>query len=507
MTSSLCRPTVGLYGKRMLFDTVFRIQTYMKLKTAAAIILLFSAKAFAQTGDPVIMNIAGQDITRSEFEYSYKKNNSEGVIDKKTVDEYVDLFVNYKLKVQAAVDERMDTLSSYKSEFRHYRDQQIRPSFITDADVEAEAHTIYDNEVKRIGSDGLIQPAHIFVRLSTNADKATEAAAKARIDSIYTALQKGADFTELASTKSEDPRAASRGGVIGWISHGQTFEEFDKAAFALGKGEMSKPVQSPVGWHIIKVLDKKMLEPFDSLRASIMTFIERRNIREQIIDRKLKAVAEASNGKTAEEIMDEQAAKMQAEDSDLANLVREYHDGLLLYEISNREVWEKGAKDEAGLNAFFKKNKKNYKWDEPRFKGMAYHVKDKNDVKAVAKCVKGLKFEDWNEKLRTTFNGDSIIRIRVEKGLFKKGDNALIDSCVFKVADAKVKHLKEYPIDATYGKKLKAPQEMADVRAQVTADYQAQLEKEWVAELRKKYTVVVYPDIVATVKERVKAKE
>lgn len=153
-------------------------------------LILGSVSTFAQTDDPVIMTIAGQNIARSEFEYSYKKNNSENVIDKKTVDEYVDLFVNYKLKVQAAVDEGMDTLSSYKKEFLQYRDQQIRPSFINDADVEAEAYTIYNNEVKRIGPDGLIQPAHIFVRLSTNADKATEAAAKARIDSLYNALQK-----------------------------------------------------------------------------------------------------------------------------------------------------------------------------------------------------------------------------------------------------------------------------------------------------------------------------
>lgn len=456
--------------------------------------------AQTSTSDPVIMKIAGLNVLRSEFEYSFNKNNSEGVIDKKSVEEYVDLFVNYKLKVQAALDEHMDTLTSYNQEFRQYRDQQIKPALVTDADVEAEAHSIYDNEVKRIGPDGLIQPAHIFVRLSTNADSDAEAAAKARIDSLYNALQKGADFTELASTKSEDPGAAAHGGVIGWIAHGQTFEEFDKAAFALKTGEMSQPVQSPVGWHIIKVVDRKQLEPYDTLRNSIMTFIERRNIRDQIADRKVKAEVDASNGtKTLEQVMDAHADAMAAEDSDLENLIREYHDGLLLYEISNREVWEKGAKDEAGLNAYFKKHKKQYKWDEPRFKGMAYHVKDQADVKAVAKSVKGLKFEDWNEKLRTTFNGDSIIRIRVEKGIFKKGDNALVDSIVFKAADAKVKHLKDYPIDAVYGKVLKAPKEMSDVRNLVTSDYQAELEKAWVNELRKRYTFEVYDDVLKTV--------
>ena len=162
---------------------------------------------------------------------------------------------------------------------------QIRPALVTEADVEAEAHTLYDNEAKRIGPDGLIKPAHIFVRLSPDADKETEKAKKARIDSLYNALMNGADFTELASKKSEDPGAAKQGGVIGWISHGQTFEEFDKAAYALKDGETSKPVLSPVGWHIIKVIERKQIDPYDTLRPAIMKFIERRNLRDAIANR------------------------------------------------------------------------------------------------------------------------------------------------------------------------------------------------------------------------------
>lgn len=472
----------------------------MKIKSLVTIFVLCASNLMAQTNDPVIMKIAGKPVTRSEFEYSYNKNNSEGVIDKKTVEEYVELFVNYKLKVQAALDERMDTLSSYKQEFRQYRDQQIRPFIINDADVEKEARNIYDNEVKRIGPEGLVRPAHIFVRLSPNSDKATEAAKKERIDSIYKALLNGADFTELASTKSEDPGAAAQKGVIGWITKGQTYEEFEKAAYALQVGEMSEPTLSPVGWHIIKMTDRKQLEPYDTLRGNIMRFIEQRNLREAFINKKINEQVDASKGKkTAEQIMDEYAAEIEAKDAEMKHLIREYHDGLLLFEISNREVWEKGTNDEEGLKAYFKKNKKKYRWDEPRFKGMVYHVKDQKDVKAVKKCVKGLAFADWNEKLRSTFNGDSIIRIRVEKGIFKKGDNALVDSVIFKVNNVDVKETKNYPIDAVYGKKLKQPKEMSDVRNQVTADYQALLEKQWVAALRKKYAVEVYPEIVATV--------
>ena len=79
----------------------------------------------------LIMKINGKDVPRSEFEYNFNKNNGENVVDKKTVDEYVDLFVNYKLKVEAALDARYDTLSSFKKEFRTYRDQQIRPYFVS----------------------------------------------------------------------------------------------------------------------------------------------------------------------------------------------------------------------------------------------------------------------------------------------------------------------------------------------------------------------------------------
>jgi peptidyl-prolyl cis-trans isomerase SurA len=190
---------------------------------------------------------------------------------------------------------------------------------------------------------------------------------------------------------------------------------------------------------------------------------------------------------------------MSAKDSNLKYLIQEYHDGLLLYEISNRMVWDKAAKDEEGLAAYFKKNKKKYKWDSPRFKGIAYHVKEQADVKAVKDCVKDKPFTDWATVLRKTFNNDSVIRIRVEKGIFKKGDNALIDKEVFK-KDTTVKALKSYPIDATYGKILKdGPEDYQDVRAQVVADYQEFIEKGWVEALRDKYKFTVDKNILATV--------
>lgn len=469
----------------------------MKKTYLFAAMLMTSGIVCAQN-DPTVMTINGQPVSRSEFEYSYNKNNTEGVIDKKTVDEYVELFVNYKLKVAAALDAKLDTLTSFRKEFAQYRDQQIRPTMITDADVESEARKMYETTKASIGERGLIHPSHIFLHLGQKAPQQDIDKAKARIDSIYGALKAGADFAEMAKALSQDFGSARAGGMLPWISPGQTLKEFEDKAYALQPGEMSEPFLSPAGYHIVLMNERKQLEPYDSLRANIINFIEQRNLREGIIDRKIDTLAKMADV-SKEVLMERRADSLQAGDSELRNLIREYHDGLLLYEISNREVWDKAAKDDAALADFFAKNKKKYAWDVPRFKGMAYHVKTKGDVKAVKNCVKKLAFGDWADALRKTFNNDSIIRIRVEKGIFKKGDNALVDREIFKV-DTTVVPMKDYPIDATFGKVLKTgPEDYTDVRGLVTADYQDMLEKEWVAALRRKYPVEVNTEVLKTV--------
>ena len=470
----------------------------MRLKTLFAALLLGCGMVQAQD-DPTIMTINGQPVSRSEFEYSYNKNNADGVIDKKSVDEYVDLFVNYKLKVQAALDAQLDTMTSFKKEFLSYRDQQIRPSFVTDEDVEKEAQEYYNKMVEQIGPRGLFTASHILLRLDQKAEQAEQDKVKARIDSIYQVLKGGADFAETAKAFSQDPGSARNGGLLPMMGPGQTVKEFEDQAYALQDGEMSKPFLSTFGYHIIKMKERSQVPPYDSLHTNIVKFLEARGVREHIADQKLaEKVEESNNTLTQEQILDARAAELEAEDSDLKYLIREYHDGLLLFEISNRNVWDKAAKDEAGLESFFKSNKKKYKWDEPRFKGIAYHVKDNADVKAVRNSIKNVDFEKWGDVLRNTFNRDSVIRIRVEKGLFKPGDNSVVDKMVFK-KNVTVKPTKNYPIDATYGKVLKAPKVYQDVRGQVVADYQDSLEKEWVAQLRKRYQVVVNKDVLSTV--------
>lgn len=451
--------------------------------------------------DPVVMTVAGVDVPRSEFEYSYNKNNGEGVVDKKTVEEYVDLFVNYKLKVAAALDAKLDTMSSFRQEYAMYRDQQVRPTMVTDADVLARAQRIYDRTKEAIGSRGLVRPAHILLALSTQATQQEQDRAKQRIDSVYNALKAGADFGELARKVSDDTRSAQDDGLLPWLGPSQAIKEFEDVAYSLQTGEISRPFLSPIGWHIIQLKGRKQLEPFDSLKTELLSVLERQGIRDDILNAKLKRMVKASDGSLTEDlIMDRRSDSLAAVDPEMKYLFQEYHDGLLLYEISNREVWEKASSDEAALKAWFETHQKDYAWSTPRYKGIAYHVKDKKDVKAVKNCVKRLPFDQWVEALRTTFNPDSIIRIRVEKGLFKPGDNATVDRMVFKVP-AEVKTLEDYPIDAVYGKKLKRPDDYTDVRSQVLEDVQNYLEREWVASLRRRYPVEINKNVLKTVNQ------
>ena len=111
--------------------------------------------AMAQS-DPVLMTINGKDVTRSEFEYSYNKNNSDGVIDKKSIEDYVPLFIDFKLKVAAAEDARYDTITSIQKELRGYKEQMVLPTIIDKDFIERQARETYDNTAARFEGEDLL---------------------------------------------------------------------------------------------------------------------------------------------------------------------------------------------------------------------------------------------------------------------------------------------------------------------------------------------------------------
>ena len=259
----------------------YSLRMKKNLLTTTLFALALTAGAQSATDSPVLMTINGKPITRGEFEYYFHKNgNIEGAVEKKTVQEYVPMFVNYKLKVAAAEAAYLDTLSSFKKEFLTYRDMQLTP-FMTDSTfTDSIAHMVYDNTVKQLGGKDLIQTAHILIRLGQKATEAEKKEAKAKADSLYNAIKNGADFAELAKKYSGDPGSAAKGGQLPLVGPGQFVKEYEDAAYALKKGEMCPPVLSPFGYHIIKMTDRHPLDSYEKLKSDIYSMLKSQNIDE-----------------------------------------------------------------------------------------------------------------------------------------------------------------------------------------------------------------------------------
>ncbi len=456
------------------------------------------------TGDPVIMRINGKNILRSEFEYSYNKNNSDGVLEKKTVEEYVPLYVDFKLKVAEAESAGIDTLKSIRTELNGYKEQMVTPSIIDSAYIEREAKRTYDMTAARFGSDDVLTAAHILILLRQDASDEDDAKAKQRIDSIYNILKAtpAAEienrFGDLAKECSDDKGSAMRGGALGPFGKGMMVPEFENTAYALKAGEISSPFKSPYGYHIIYMKDRHPFEPYEFHHSAILEFLDRRGIKQMSANAYLDSIAK-QRGVERAVVVDSVFQTLAANDSDMKNLSQEYYDGTLMYEVSKSQVWDKAQSDTFGLEQYFNDNKKKYTWDKPRYSGIIIRGKEESVIANAKKLIKKVDEPAWAETIVNALNTDSVKVVRIERGLFKQGDNPTIDRLAFGDKSKEVKTVKDYPFTAVYGKKIKKPRSYKDVKGQVTNDYQNEKERAWVEGLRSKYEVVVYDDVVKTV--------
>ncbi|MBR5803030.1 MAG: peptidylprolyl isomerase [Bacteroidaceae bacterium] len=467
----------------------------------AAMAVGCSMWAQQQVADAVVMTVAGKDVTRSEFEYSFNKNNNEQTIDKKALDEYVQLFVDFKLKVAEAETQKLDTMTSFINEYAGYRHQQAEEYLVDTEWIEQQARLTYENTAASIGPEGLVMASHILLRMPQNADEATQKKIMNSMDSIYNALVAGADFAKMAAKHSQDPGSASRGGQLDWFYYKQMLTEFSDVAFSLQVGELSKPFLSPAGVHVVKVYDKKQFEPYEYHRESIYKYLEQRGVRKMAVEVKIDSLCKKyGSNVTREAVIAREEERLEKEYPEFRLLMQEYHDGLLLFEVSNREVWEKATQDQEGLEKFFKQNKKNYAWDVPRFKGAVIHCATPELAAQVKKKMKKMPETQWRNYIQKEVNQDSLKLAYMQVGLFKQGVNGHVDSLVFGQGTAKP--MENYPYAVTVGKlQKKYPESYKDVRGILTADYQKELETLWIEGLRAKYPVTIYWEELEKIKK------
>lgn len=185
---------------------------------------------------------------------------------------------------------------------------------------------------------------------------------------------------------------------------------------------------------------------------------------------------------------------------DYRNLVNEYRDGILLFEISNRNVWDRAAKDKAGLEKFFADNRNNYKWDAPKFKSYVIFASGDSLLNEALNYASTLSADlapaDFTKTMRERFGRE----IKIERVIAAKGENAITDYLAFGGAKPKAEASRWSSYAAFGGRIIDAPEEAADVRGAVVSDYQAALEKDWLARLHKMYPVKINKKVLKKVK-------
>jgi peptidyl-prolyl cis-trans isomerase SurA len=199
-------------------------------------------------------------------------------------------------------------------------------------------------------------------------------------------------------------------------------------------------------------------------------------------------------------VLEYRNSQLDNEYPEFRNLLREYHDGILLFDVSNREVWDKAQKDTTGLKNYFLANKEKYTWEQAHFRGTVVYCKDKASYNAAKKIIKKEKGINFERILLNKLNNDSVQFVKFQKGLYAAGDNKEIDKQIFNINEGYALQA-EFPYAIVVGKNLGfVPETYIDVRVKVSSDYQDFLETEWIKSLRAKYPLIIDQTILKTVK-------
>ncbi len=212
-----------------------------------------------------LLTIGNENITAGEFLNIYKKNNVQGdVIDKKSMEEYLDLYINFRLKVKEAKHLGMDTVKAFIDELAGYRKQLIKPFFI---DEKTNENLLLEAFQRKLID---VRASHILIKVKENALPADTLIAYNKISEIKKRIQEGEDFGDMAVEFSDDPtakdmpaipgkRPAKKGnrGDLGYFSVFDMLYSFEDAAYNTNLGEISYILRTKYGYHILKVTDKK----------------------------------------------------------------------------------------------------------------------------------------------------------------------------------------------------------------------------------------------------------
>ncbi len=423
---------------------------------------------------------------------------------------------------------------------------------------------------------GEVEAAHILIRKKKGGVDQSDA--KARIDSIYTVLKGQGNFDDLAGRLSEDDNSASKAGYLGVFGIGRYEPIFEDAAFAIDKdGGISTPVESSIGWHIIKRRERKAIQAFDALKTRLKAQIQREQryelarvamverikkesgmievavVRDRFIGgldssfltyawrqptvssgEKLLVFNKDKTNTTADfsdflaensnkrinyasqfnnntkdvamqlyrEFLNDKAlayeeTQLDKKYPDFRNLMREYEEGILLFEAIKQNVWDKASQDSVGLDKFYADNKNRYQWEE-RASIVSYTVND--TLKPMLDKIKAFAAKNDAQKVLKKFNTPKNEYIKFQEETIERSKAKGLESdwkagAIVGVKDA----LNFQKVDKLMPKSVKS---LKEARGYVVADYQEFLEKQWMEDLAKRFKVETNQEVLNSLIKR-----
>lgn len=226
----------------------------MKKHVISLLLSLMFFCAIAQASDNRTLFTVGPDkVAVGEFEYVYNKNNVNNQADysEKSLRDYLNLYENFRLKVKEAEAMQLDTISTLKSELEGYR-KQLAKSYLTDREI---SDKLISEAYERSKSE--VNASHILVKCDENANPADSLIAYKKIMALRKRIEKGESFEKVAKENSEDLSAKTNEGNIGWFTVFGTIYPFESVAYNLKRGEMSQPVRTEFGYHLVRLNDTR----------------------------------------------------------------------------------------------------------------------------------------------------------------------------------------------------------------------------------------------------------
>ena len=252
----------------------------------AAILFAASSLAYAQApaGDPVLAKVNGVEIHQSDLALAEEDiGQNVPVKDEQGKRDYIlNYLTDMILLLKAAEAKKVPDSADFKRRMTYARNKALMETMLQDeakgATTEANLHKVYDDATKQMGNEQEVHARHILFRVVNPADEAASKAAETKVKSVIDRVKKGEDFSKIANELTEDPSGKTNGGDLGYFTKEQMVPEFSEVAFKLDKGQVSDPVKTQFGWHVLKVEDKRARQApaFDSVRDQVEQFAVRK---------------------------------------------------------------------------------------------------------------------------------------------------------------------------------------------------------------------------------------